>query len=62
MGASPPDAMIQHYVAELRRYLTAHPRAADTFTGVAGFWLAQRPRDRDEILALELALEQLVSE
>ncbi len=56
------ESMIQRYVDELRAYLTAHPRAADTVVGVAGFWLNTPPAHLDEKAALEAALEQLVAE
>lgn len=54
--------MIQHYVDELRAYLTAHPRAADTIVGVAGFWLQTPPAHIDEKKAFEIALERLVAD
>lgn len=56
------DALVQEYVGKLRAYFFAHPRAADTLSGVACFWIEPPPRARREVAALELALEQLVAE
>lgn len=38
MPSSPSDRVGLLFV-ELRRYVVAHPRAADTLTGVARWWL-----------------------
>jgi hypothetical protein len=59
-GPSNCDAVAQ-VVAELRRYLAAHPDAADSLAGVLKWWL---PRQRYEETAeiVREALERLAEE
>lgn len=48
----------------MKRYVDAHPNAADTLSGIAKWWLA-RPRfddDVDLLAALEMLVEQGVLE
>ena len=62
MSDDAANVMVQEYAAALRAYLHAHPRAADTLSGIVIFWLQCRPQSREEVAAVEMALNQLVAE
>ena len=44
----------------LRRYIAAHPGAADTVVGIQRWWLA--PAVDEPMLLIELALDRLIEE
>jgi hypothetical protein len=58
-----PDSEIDiHAIAdEIRRYLSAHPNAADSCDGVVRWWLT-RQRIEESADAVQRALEYLVSQ
>jgi hypothetical protein len=56
MAAS--EGEVNRLVLEIRRYLQAHPRAADSAEGIATWWIAGA--QHSGLDAVESALERLV--
>jgi len=59
--SSPPSARGQRILAELTRYVHAHPRGADTLDGVVSWWL---PADLAQIALpseVEAAMQELIA-
>jgi hypothetical protein len=55
----PPSVIIAQLVAEVRRYVLAHPRAADTLNGVTSWWLPPHLAQTALREDVEEALDQL---
>jgi hypothetical protein len=55
-------AIVGHVVAELRRYVLAHPHAADGLNGVARWWLPPHLAQTALRNDVQEALEELVAQ
>lgn len=51
---------IRRVAQEIERYLLSHPKASDSLTGIAKWWLA-RQRYQDALAIVQEALEYLIA-
>ena len=61
MSGREPEA-VERILAELRRYLAAHPSATDTAAGIMRWWLHSDPDAAGSLVDIERALERLEAE
>lgn len=54
------EGEVNRLVLEIRRYLQAHPRAADSVQGIAAWWIVGAQHSGLDVV--ESALERLVGE
>lgn len=55
---APPDERIARIADAIERYFSGHPKAADTFEGIADWWLADQRR-RPTPAEIQQALDYL---
>jgi hypothetical protein len=55
-------AAVDRTLVEIRRYLAAHPDAADTVGGIMDWWLHEEPEAAGSLADVEWALERLEAE
>jgi len=58
MSKRDPEA-IERILAEVRRYIAAHPAATDTAAGIMRWWLHSDPGAAGSLADVERALERL---
>jgi hypothetical protein len=56
-----PEA-VERILAEVRRYIAAHPAATDTAAGIMRWWLHSDPDAAGSLADIERALERLEAE
>jgi len=61
MSGQEPEA-VERVLAELRRYLAAHPSATDNAAGIVRWWLHSDPDAAGSLADIERALERLEAE
>lgn len=61
MSGQEPEA-VERILAEIRRYLAAHPSATDTAAGIMRWWLHSDPDAAGSLADIERALERLEAE
>lgn len=59
--SSPPTARVPQIVAEIGRYILAHPHAADTLDGVTRWWLPSELAQSALTIEVEAALDELMA-
>jgi hypothetical protein len=55
-------AAVERTLVEIRRYLAAHPGAADTVAGIMEWWLHEEPAAAGSLADVEWALDRLEAE
>jgi hypothetical protein len=58
MSEQGPEA-VERILAEMRRYIAAHPAATDTAAGIMRWWLHSDPDAAGSLADIERALERL---